>query len=131
MNGPYEAVDSGKRSNIEFGPFITARENVTVNDSGNPANYDNCFDLSGFEYVEVYVKLSGTNPVWDVTPLFGQDEVDFIFHEGQKMTVASNEKRILPVTGAKYFYLRCDGLSGTSPIIDRIRIRPFNVLSHN
>lgn len=126
MSGPYQAVDTGRHSSLEFGPFITVRENVTVDDAGNPANYDNCFDLTGFEFVEIYLKLSGTNPQWDITPLFGQDEADYTFHEGQKITVNSNVKLTLSVLGAKYFFMKCDGSSGTSPKIDRIRIRPFN-----
>jgi len=130
MNGPYSIVDSGKFSSLEFGPFITVRENVMADDAGNPANYDNCFDLTGYEFIEIFVKLSGTSPEWDITPLFGQDEADHVFHEGQRVTVNSNLKMTLSVLGAKYFYFRCDGSSGTSPKIDRIRIRPFNVVRY-
>ncbi len=127
MSGPYEVIDVGKFSRLEFGPFIDARVNVISDDVGNPVDYINCFDLSGYEFIEIFIKLSGTNPEWDITPLFGQDESDYVFHEGQKVTVNSNLKMTLSVLGAKYFYFRCGGSSGTSPKIDRIRIRPFNV----
>lgn len=123
MNGPYDVVDTGRLLKVEYGPVSVVRANVTVDDAGNPANFDDCHDLTGWEYVDVYIKVSGTNPSWDITPIFGQD-VDF--YDGEKITVIKNEVRRIQVLGAPCLYFRCDGSSGTSPKIESIKIRPVN-----
>ena len=129
MNGPYEPVDTGKRLKVEFGDFINVREKVDSDDVGNPANFDNCHDLTGWEYVDVYIKISGTNPSWDITPIFGQDEDEFNFHDAETITVSKNEIRRIRVCGAACLYFRCENSSGTSPQIDLLRIRPVNIIS--
>jgi hypothetical protein len=104
MNGPYDVIDIGKRLKVEYGPFIEVRANVTADDQGNPVNFDDCHDLTGWEYVDVYIKVSGTNPSWDITPVFGQDESSFDFYDGQSITVLKDEIRRVQVLGVSCLY---------------------------
>ena len=127
MNGPYDVIDTGRNSRIEYGNIITVRENITSDDIANPQNFDDCFDLSGWEYIDVYIKVSGTNPAWDITPIFGLDEANFDFYDGEGISVSKNEVRRMQVLGAKYLYFRCDNSSGTTPKIESIKIRPVNM----
>ena len=129
MNGPYDVVDTGKHLKVEYGETIDVRTNVTSDDEGNPANFSDCHDLTGWEYIDVYIKLSGTDPSWDITPIFGQDDEDFNFHDAETITVQKNEIRRLHICGAPCLYFRCDGSSGVTPRIDSLRIRPVNIVS--
>jgi len=128
MNGPYQVVDAGRVLHVEYGPFISVRTNVSSDDAGNPANFDDCHDLTGWDFVDVYIKLSGTNPSWDITPIFGDTENEGDFYDGETITVQKNEIRRLQALGAGCFYFRCNGSSGTNPVIESIKIRPVNVV---
>lgn len=127
MNGPYQVIDAGRLLHVEYGPFIEVRANVSANDVGNPANFDDCHDLTGWEYVDVYVKISGSNPSWDITPIFGIDDGDFTFFEGETITVTKNEVRRLQVFGAPCLYFKCGNMSGTTPVIQYLSIQPVNL----
>ena len=126
MNGPYDPIDTGKNLEVTYGPTVVVRSNVTVNDAGNPANFNDCHDLTGWEYVDVYIRVSGTNPSWNITPIFGENDNGIYFYDGEGITVTKNEVRRIKVLGASCLYFRCDGSSGTSPKIDVIKIRPVN-----
>lgn len=129
MNGPYDVVDIGRRLKVEYGPFVEVRTDVIADDAGNPVNFDDCHDLTGWEYIDIYIKVSGTDPSWDITPIFGQDEVNFNFHDAETITIHKNEIRRLRVCGAPCIYFRCDNSNGISPKIDSLRIRPMNIVS--
>jgi len=128
MNGPYQVVDTGKLLRVEYGPFVEVRANVSSDDAGNPINFDDCHDLTGWEYVDVYIKLSGTNPSWDITPVFGDIDGGAEFYDAETITVQKNEIRRIRLFGAGCLYFRCDGSAGTSPQIDSIKIRPVNLV---
>jgi hypothetical protein len=128
MNGPYQVVDAGRVLHVEYGPFISVRTNVSSDDVGNPANFDDCHDLTGWDFVDVYIKLSGTNPSWDITPIFGNIDGGSEFYDAETITVQKNEIRRIRLLGAGCLYFRCDGSAGTSPVIDSIKIRPVNVI---
>ena len=128
MNGPYQVVEAGKVLHVEYGPFISVRTNVNSDDAGNPANFNDCHDLTGWDFVDVYIKLSGTNPSWDITPIFGNIDGGNEFYDAETITVQKNEIRRIRLLGAGCLYFRCDGSSGTSPVIDSIKIRPVNVV---
>ena len=129
MHGPYDVVDTGKRLKVEYGEMIDVRLNVTLDDAGNPTNFSNCHDLTGWEYIDVYIEITGTNPSWDITPIFGQYDGSVIFHDAETITVQKNEIRRIRIFGAPCLYFRCDGSSGTLPKIDSLRIRPVNIVS--
>ncbi len=128
MNGPYSVVDVGKILRVEYGPLIDVRAAVSDNDSGNPANFDNCHDLTGWEYIDVYVKVSGTNPSWDITPIFGINDGAFTFFEGETITVTKNEIRRLQVFGAPCIFFKCLNKAGTNPVIQYLKIKPVNLI---
>jgi hypothetical protein len=127
MNGPYDVVDTGKRLQVEYGEFVEVRSNVMTNDVDNPVNFDNCHDLTGWEYVDVYVKVSGSNPSWDITPIFGIDDGSFTFFEGETITVTKNEIRRLQIFGAPCLYFKCLNMSGINPVVDYLSIKPVNL----
>ncbi len=126
MQGPYRPVDTGKVLKVTYAPLVTVRENVTVNDSGNPSNTDVCHDFTGWEVLDIYIKVSGTDVSWDITPIFGDGSDDGVFYDGVTITVTGNEMRRIQGMGAPCVYFRCDGASGTNPKIESIAVRPVN-----
>lgn len=129
MKGPYHPVDIGRHVYVEFGPDVVVRANVQDDDAGNPAHCDDCHDLTGWEFIDVYVKVSGTNPSWDITPIFGKISGDVTFYDAETITVRKNEIRRVQVFGANCFYFRCQGKDGENPRVDSIVIRPVNAFS--
>jgi hypothetical protein len=129
MNGPYNPVDIGENVHVEFGPDIFVREDVFRNDEGNPVNYDNCHDLTGWEFIDVYIKVSGGYPSWDITPIFGRISEENVFYDAETITIRKNEIRRIQVFGADCFYIRCDGMAGEEPRVNSIVIRPVNIVS--
>ncbi len=128
MKGPYEAVDIGKIIKVEYGPLVPVRSLVSDDDNGNPADFADCHDLTGWEYIDVYIKVSGAGPSWDITPVFGVDDGSFTFFDGATVTITKNEVRRLQVFGAPCVYFRCDNKSGTNPMIQYLSIKPVNIL---
>ncbi len=129
MLGHFDSVDIGRVTQVEFGPLITARTNVTEDDPGNPLNLDDCIDLTGWEYIDVYVKLSGENAYWQVVPIAALDKDSTDFYDNSSITVyQQNMVRRIQVPAVPILYFRCRNVNTSSmAVIDSIIVRPLNI----
>lgn len=107
------------------GDPVTIRSNVISNDSANPA-VGTGKSFVGFRYIEVEFAVSGTNPVWVVTPLLmNSDRTAYMEGEAITLSGAKSSVYMLNVNGSPGVNFKCNGSSGTNPAIT-IKARGFN-----
>lgn len=97
--------------------WVKVRNAVAANDSGNPT-VETGIDVDGIKEVAVSIKLGGTSPTWDVTPIFWNDHDDADrFFDDQTKTVTEDVVYRLKVGSSRRMYFRVDGKTGTNPTI--------------
>lgn len=107
------------------GDAVTIRSNVTSNDAANPV-VGTGKSFVGFRYIEIEFAVSGTSPVWVVTPLLvNSDRTAYM--EGDPITLsgAKSSVYLLNVNGSPGVNFKCNGSSGTNPAIT-IKARGLN-----
>jgi len=100
----------------------TVRDNVSVSDSSNPLVSTGA-NLSRFTYAEVSIKLTGSSPTANVTPLLS-DGPGTEYMEGETLSVSGAKKfvYVMQVNGNNDVNFRIDSLGGTSPVVT-IKVR--------
>ena len=101
------------------------RTNLTTNDT-NVVSTDLLVDFTGFNQALCYVsKDSGTTATtWTLTPCFYDSTIGKVF-VGSARTVISSDAYVVDVYGANKFFIRCNGVTGTTPKI-KIWLKPLN-----
>ncbi len=97
---------------------------VSDNDTGNPTDTTGAVNCLGRSHAVIDVKLDGTDPSWDITPLFW-NEASGQYHEGTIRTVVKDERMVIATDQAPYFYLKITGKAGTDPTI-QVWVHPVN-----
>jgi hypothetical protein len=96
--------------------WVTLRNAVAADDAGAPATAQGAVDCTGSKSVLVDVKVGGTSPAWDVTPLFW-NALAGAYVAGNTVSVTVNRRFSFEVDGVTDFYVQVGNSSGDSPTI--------------
>ena len=95
---------------------------------GNPDPFvissDAGVNCAGYKYAMVDISLAGTTPNFTLIPLF-YNSTAVKYFEGTKFNSISSERFIIEVNGTPSFFVRCETMSGTTPIA-QVYVTPMN-----